>query len=106
MAIITPPRARPVRPRTGPHRPGRCVRGAGCLARSGPPGKAAGMSEAIDTLLTRAQREIDAGLLPSCQIALARNGELEVFEAFGEATTDTRYIVFSATKAFVASLVW
>src|SRR6478609_5241160 len=64
------------------------------------------MSDAIDTLLTRAQREIDAGLLPSCQIALARNGELEVFEAFGEATTDTRYIVFSATKAFVASLVW
>src|SRR4051812_15718328 len=64
------------------------------------------MSEAIDTLLTRAQREIDAGLLPSCQIALARNGELEVFEAFGDATTDTRYIVFSATKAFVASLLW
>ena len=43
---------------------------------------------------------------PSCQIALARNGELEVFEAYGDATTDTRYIVFSATKAFVASLVW
>jgi CubicO group peptidase (beta-lactamase class C family) len=64
------------------------------------------MSEAIDNLLTRAQREIDAGLLPGCQIALARNGELEVFEAYGEATTDTRFVVFSATKAFVASLVW
>jgi CubicO group peptidase (beta-lactamase class C family) len=64
------------------------------------------MSEAIDTLLTRARREIDAGLLPSCQIALARNGELEVFEAYGDATTDTRYIVFSATKTFVASLMW
>lgn len=60
----------------------------------------------IDALLARAQREIDAGLLPSCQIALARHGELEVFEAYGDATTDTRYIVFSATKAFVASLVW
>lgn len=64
------------------------------------------MTDAIDTLLTRAQREIDAGLLPSCQIALARNGELEVFEAYGDATTDTRYIVYSATKAFVASLAW
>ena len=64
------------------------------------------MTDAIDTLLTRARREIDAGLLPSCQIALARNGELEVFEAYGDATTDTRYVVFSATKAFVASLVW
>jgi CubicO group peptidase (beta-lactamase class C family) len=64
------------------------------------------MTEAMDALLTRARQEIDAGLLPSCQIALARNGELEMFEAYGDATTDTRYIVFSATKAFVASLVW
>jgi CubicO group peptidase (beta-lactamase class C family) len=64
------------------------------------------MTDAIDALLTRAQQEIDAGLLPSCQIALARNGTLELFEAYGDATTDTRYIVFSATKAFVASLVW
>src|SRR4051812_46357684 len=64
------------------------------------------MTDAIDALLTRAQGEIDAGLLPSCQIALARNGELEMFEAYGDATTDTRYVVFSATKAFVASLMW
>ncbi len=64
------------------------------------------MTDAIDALLARAQREIDTGLLPSCQIALARNGELEVFEAYGDATTDTRFIVYSATKAFVASLVW
>ncbi|MGZ6885821.1 MAG: serine hydrolase domain-containing protein [Acidimicrobiia bacterium] len=64
------------------------------------------MTAEVDALLTRARQEVDAGLLPSCQIALARNGELEVFEAFGDATTDTRYIVYSATKAFVASLVW
>lgn len=64
------------------------------------------MSTEIDALLARAQREIDSGLLPSCQLAIARNGEIEVFEAFGDATTDERYIVFSATKAFVASLVW
>jgi len=64
------------------------------------------MTTPIDDLLARARREIDAGLLPSCQVALARNGELEVFEALGDATTDTRYIVFSATKALVASLVW
>ena len=64
------------------------------------------MSTEIDALLTRAQQEIDGGLLPSCQLAIARNGEIELFEAFGDATTDTRYIVYSATKAFVASLVW
>ncbi len=64
------------------------------------------MTEEVDALLTRARREIDAGLLPSCQVALARHGEIELFEAFGDATTDTRYIVYSTTKAFVASLVW
>ena len=64
------------------------------------------MTPEIDALLTRAQQEIDSGLLPSCQLAIARNGEVELFEAFGNATTDTDYVVFSATKAFVASLVW
>ncbi len=63
-------------------------------------------SREIDALRTRAQREIDSGLLPSCQIAIARNGELELFEAFGDATTETRFVVFSATKAFVAAAVW
>lgn len=63
-------------------------------------------SKEIEALLTRAQREVDAGLLPSCQVAIARNGELEVSEAFGDATTDTRFVVFSATKAFVASAFW
>ena len=64
------------------------------------------MTYPIETLRTRAQREIDSGLLPSCQIAIARAGHIEHFEAFGEATVDTRYAVFSATKAFVASLAW
>ena len=60
----------------------------------------------VDALLTRAQREIDAGLLPACQIAIARHGELEVFETYGDATDDTRFVVFSATKAFVAAAFW
>ena len=64
------------------------------------------MSTEIDALITRVHREIDSGLLPSCQIALARNGELELFEAFGDATPDTRYTGFSATQALVASLRW
>ena len=60
----------------------------------------------VDALLTRAQREIDAGLLPGCQIAIARGGELELFEAFGDVSTDLRFVVFSATKAFVAAAAW
>jgi len=61
---------------------------------------------ALASLLTRARREVDAGLLPSCQLALALNGELVAFEAIGDASLDTRYAVYSCTKAFVAATVW
>jgi CubicO group peptidase (beta-lactamase class C family) len=60
----------------------------------------------VNALLKRAQREIDAGLLPSCQLALAQDGKVVVHEAFGDATTDTRYVMFSATKPVVAGAVW
>jgi CubicO group peptidase (beta-lactamase class C family) len=63
-------------------------------------------SKEVEALLTRAQQEIDEGLLPGCQLAIARHGELELFEAFGDATLDSRFVIFSATKAFVASLMW
>src|SRR6185312_3993738 len=61
---------------------------------------------AIDGLLARARREVDEGLLPSAQVALAYDGELVAFETFGDATADTSYVVFSATKAFVAGAMW
>jgi CubicO group peptidase (beta-lactamase class C family) len=63
-------------------------------------------TQKVDALLARARREVDEGLLPSCQVALAKDGELVAFEAFGDATTDTRYAVFSCTKAFVAAAMW
>ena len=62
--------------------------------------------ERVDLLIERARKEIDDGLLPSCQLALARDGEVIAFETFGNATPETRYIVFSATKAWVASAAW
>jgi CubicO group peptidase (beta-lactamase class C family) len=61
---------------------------------------------AVQRLKDRARREVDDGLLPSTQMALALNGDLIEYETFGEATNDTRYVVFSATKAFVAGAVW
>jgi CubicO group peptidase (beta-lactamase class C family) len=61
---------------------------------------------AVDALLTRAQREIDRGLLPSCQVAVAREGKLALFRTFGAATNATRYVMFSSTKPLVASAVW
>jgi CubicO group peptidase (beta-lactamase class C family) len=62
--------------------------------------------EKLTALLDRARKEVDEGLLPSCQIAVAKDGKLVAFETFGNATNDSRYIVFSSTKPFVASAVW
>lgn len=61
---------------------------------------------ALDGLLARARKEVDDGLLPSCQLALARDGEVVASASFGEATDDSRYVIFSCTKALVASTVW
>lgn len=62
--------------------------------------------DAVRALLTRARREVDEGRLPSVQIALAHRGELVAFETYGDATDESRYVVFSATKAFMAGAVW
>lgn len=60
----------------------------------------------LDDLLQRARRDVDGGPLPSCQLAVARDGQLAAFATFGEATNDTRYVPFSCTKAIVAGAVW
>lgn len=61
---------------------------------------------AVEKLSDRIRREVEEGLLPSAQFALARHGELIEFQTFGDATDETRYVVFSATKSFVAGAVW
>ena len=67
----------------------------------------AGLDRAnVDVLLERAQRGVDDGLTPSCQVVLARDGDILLNEALGDATPDTRYVMFSATKGVVAGAVW
>jgi CubicO group peptidase (beta-lactamase class C family) len=61
---------------------------------------------AVKKLLARARRDVDDGLLPSCQVALALNNEVVVNEAFGGATTNTRYVMYSCTKPVVAGAAW
>lgn len=61
--------------------------------------------EAVVRLLDRAKQEVDAGLLPSCQLALGLNGRVEAFHTIG-ATNQTRYNIWSCTKAVVSSAVW
>ena len=61
---------------------------------------------ALQTLFDRIRREVDEGRMPHAQLAFAVDGELAVYEAFGEATTSTRFHVFSCTKALIAGVVW
>ena len=69
--------------------------------------RAVGLDPAnIDALVERAHREVDAGLLPSCQLALARQGRLVLFETIGDAASDSRYVIFSCTKGITAGAIW
>lgn len=69
----------------------------------------------LEALLARARREVDDGLLPSAQIAVAREGEIVAMQTVGrvthlgvesEATDDTLYCVFSATKGIISAAAW
>jgi CubicO group peptidase (beta-lactamase class C family) len=61
---------------------------------------------ALEALFARVQQDVDAGRVPSCQLALARDGQVAVWRAFGDAPVESRYVMFSATKAVVAGAVW
>jgi CubicO group peptidase (beta-lactamase class C family) len=68
-------------------------------------GRAGPDASAVRALTARSRRDVDDGLLPSVQIALARHGELIVDETYG-ADPGSRYVTFSVTKAFSAALAW
>jgi CubicO group peptidase (beta-lactamase class C family) len=69
----------------------------------------------VDALLKRAEREVSEGLLPSAQVAIARNGKIAAMKTFGRAvqggadkpaTNETLYTIFSCTKAIISSAIW
>lgn len=62
--------------------------------------------EKIEGLVQRATQDVEQGHLPSCQLAIALGGEVVFQTAIGDATIDTRYVIFSATKTLVASMTW
>jgi CubicO group peptidase (beta-lactamase class C family) len=53
-----------------------------------------------------AARDTIAGGVPACQVAVAKDGEVQLFEAFGDATTSSKFPIYSATKPLTASAVW
>ena len=63
-------------------------------------------AERLAEALQRVRREVDDGLLPSAQIAVAREGRLALFETIGAATNENLYCVFSSTKALTSAAAW
>src|SRR2546428_1121069 len=72
-------------------------------------------SEKLEAVFARARRDVDDGVLPSAQVAVARNGKLAGIGTFGfavqggerrPATDETLYTIFSSTKAVVGVSVW
>lgn len=62
-------------------------------------------AKAVNALVERARREVDSGLLPAAQLAVAFEGEIVVSEALGDCTTGTRFHTYSAVKPSVALTV-
>lgn len=69
----------------------------------------------VEALLQRAEREVKEGLLPSAQVAIARNGKIAAMRTVGRAvqggadrpaTDQTQYVIFSCTKAIISSAIW
>jgi CubicO group peptidase (beta-lactamase class C family) len=72
-------------------------------------------SQRLAALFARVQRDVDQGVLPSAQVAVARRGKLAGMRTFGTAvqggravpaTDATLYCIFSSTKGAVAAAVW
>ncbi|MDW3220716.1 MAG: serine hydrolase domain-containing protein [Acidimicrobiales bacterium] len=61
--------------------------------------------ERLRKLVDRCRREVDEGRIPGCQLALGFDGEIVLFEAFGDLTTDHRLLTYSAIKPTVSLTV-
>ena len=62
--------------------------------------------EKVEALLQRAGKEVDDGLLPAAQLAIAREGEVVLQQSYGSAQDDSLTCVFSATKAITSAAAW
>jgi CubicO group peptidase (beta-lactamase class C family) len=69
----------------------------------------------VQALFDRAERDIKEGVLPACQIAIAREGKIGAMGTFGRAvqggaekpaTDETFFDIMSCTKAITSSAAW
>lgn len=72
-------------------------------------------SAKLEDVFQRAEKEVREGVLPSAQIAIAREGKIAGMRTFGrvthegreaDATNQTLYCVFSSTKAITSAAAW
>ncbi len=69
--------------------------------------RAAGLDPAVaEDLVARARRAVEDAGLPGAQLAVAREGEVVLDVAFGDATPSDRIVIFSCSKAIVAAAIW
>jgi CubicO group peptidase (beta-lactamase class C family) len=72
--------------------------------------EAAGLNpQRVTRMLERVRQEVDEGLLPAVQVAIARNGEVVLQQEYGRGAGQAAaslYSVFSATKAVTSSAAW
>src|ERR1700738_2646288 len=66
-------------------------------------------------LMDRAERDVKEGVLPACQVAIARKGKIAAMKTFGRAvqggvekpaTEEPVFVAMSATKAITSSALW
>jgi CubicO group peptidase (beta-lactamase class C family) len=60
----------------------------------------------VSALSARARQDVDAGTLPACSYALARDGEVLVTETIGDVPANARFSIWSSTKPVFSSVVW
>jgi CubicO group peptidase (beta-lactamase class C family) len=69
----------------------------------------------VQALMDRAERDVKEGVLPACQVAIARKGRIAAMKTFGRAvqggvekpaTDETVFVAMSATKAITSSALW
>jgi CubicO group peptidase (beta-lactamase class C family) len=69
----------------------------------------------VQALFDRAERDVKEGVLPACQVAIARKGKIAAMKTFGRAVQDgsekpagdeTVFVAMSATKAITSSALW
>jgi len=71
--------------------------------------------ERLEALYARVARDVEQGILPAAQVAVARRGRIAGMRAFGTvthegrpapATNETLFVVFSCTKALTSAAAW